>query len=159
MESCYGKFPTKQDLSARFRTRVRFDPHSMSKEPSSFAKVPKRTLTSQEQEWVREIVLANPEWADVQLAALYVVAECTCGCRSVVIDSPTEVQNPKLLDHQGLVGSIALGIKVEGRDDVVSVLLHFAEGSLSLLEVVWYNFPDPVPSSWIETSRNISVGE
>ena len=123
----------------------------MSKEPSSFAKVSKRTLTSQEQEWVREIVLANPEWADVQLAALYVVAECTCGCRSVVLDDPTEVQNPKLSDHQGLVGGITLGIKVEGRDDVVSVLLHFAGGTLSLLEVVWYNFPDPVPSTWIET--------
>jgi hypothetical protein len=27
----------------------------------------------------------------------------------------------------------------------------------SLLEVVWYNFPDPVPSDWIEMSRHVSV--
>jgi hypothetical protein len=105
------------------------------------------------------MVLANPQWADVQLAALHVVAECTCGCRSVVLEHPAEGQNRKLLGHQGLVGEITLGIKVEGRDDVISVLLHFTEGSLSLLEVVWYNFPDPVPSNWIETSRNISVGD
>jgi hypothetical protein len=70
----------------------------------------------------------------------------------------TGKRDPPPLGHQGLVGKITLGIKVDGRDDVISVLLHFAEGSLSLLEVVWYNFPDPVPSTWIETSRNISVG-
>ena len=51
-----------------------------------------------------------------------------------------------------------MAVKVNGQDDVISVLLHFAEGNLSLLEVVWYNFPDPVPRSWTEISRTISVG-
>jgi len=57
-----------------------------------------------------------------------------------------------------LVGEISLGINAGGREDVISVLLHFAEGSLSLLEVIWYNFPEPIPATWVETSSQISVG-
>lgn len=129
----------------------------MSNDHSSFVTVPIRPPTPQEQEWIREIVLSSPQWADAELGDLFVVAACTCGCRSVVIEAPPQPQNPKLLNHQGLVGGIDLGVKVGGKDDVITVLLHFAQGSLSLLEVVWYNFPEPVPSSWTETSRRISV--
>ena len=130
----------------------------MSKNHSSYEAVPRRPLSSQEAAWVRELVLANPQWADVEIVDLHVVAECTCGCRSVVLEEPPKPQNPKLVGHQGLVGEIALAVKVNGLDDVISVLLHFAEGSLSLLEVVWYNFPDPIPPVWTEISRQISVG-
>ena len=129
----------------------------MSNGHSSFVKISRRPTTPQEQEWIREIVLSNPQWADAELGDLFVVAACTCGCRSVVIEAPPQPQNPRLVGHQGLVGAIDLGVRVDGKDDVISVLLHFAEGSLSLLEVVWYNFPDPVPPSWTETSRRISV--
>jgi hypothetical protein len=129
----------------------------MNKEHGSYVGVPRRQLTSQEAAWVRELVLANPQWADVEITDLHVVAECTCGCRSVVLEKPPMPQNPKLLGHQGLVGEIELSVKVKGVDDVITVLLHFAEGSLSLLEVVWYNFPEPIPSSWTEVSRHISV--
>jgi hypothetical protein len=130
----------------------------MSKEHGSYAEVPRRPLTSQEAAWVRELVLANPQWADVEITDLYVVAACSCGCRSVVLEKPAKPQNPKLVGHQGLVGEIELGVKIQEQDDVISVLLHFADGSLSLLEVVWYNFPDPIPSVWTEISRHISVG-
>jgi hypothetical protein len=130
----------------------------MSKGHGSYEKVPRRPLTAQEAAWLRELVLSNPQWADVEIVEPYVVAECTCGCRSVVLEDPSRPQNPELLGHQGLVGEISLAVRVNGHDDVISVLLHFAEGSLSLLEVVWYNFPDPVPSSWTEISRSISVG-
>jgi hypothetical protein len=129
----------------------------MNKAHGSYAEVPRRTLTSQEAAWVRELVLANPEWADVEIADLYVVAQCTCGCRSVVLEKPPKPQNPKLVGHQGLVGEIELNVTIQGQNDVISVLLHFAEESLSLLEVVWYNFPDPIPSSWTEVSRSISI--
>jgi hypothetical protein len=130
----------------------------MSKEHGSYAEVPRRPLTSQEAAWVRDLVLANPQWADAEITDLYVVAECTCGCRSVVFETPSKPQNPKLISHQGLVGEIELGVTIKGQNDVISVLLHFAEGRLSLLEVVWYKFPDPIPSSWTEISRSISVG-
>lgn len=129
----------------------------MSNDPSSYVKIPTRPVTPQEREWIREIVLSNPQWADAELGDLRVVAACTCGCRSVVIEAPPQPQNPKLVGHQGLVGSIDLGVLVNGKDDTISVLLHFAQGSLSLLEVVWYNFPNPVPSRWTEISRRISV--
>jgi hypothetical protein len=103
----------------------------------SYVKVVPMPLTSQEIEWVREIVLSNPQWADTELTNLRVMAECTCGCRSGMLEKPTQAQNSKLIGHQGLVGEIELGIKLDGHEDVISVLLHFAEGSLSLLEVVW----------------------
>ena len=130
---------------------------SMSSHSNSFVKIPRRSLTSQQATWIRDIVLANPDWADVNLENLHIVAECGCGCRSVVLEEPPQLQNPKFLGHQGLVGEISLGIKVDGREDVISVLLHFAEGSLSLLEVIWYN-EDPIPATWTEISRDISVG-
>jgi hypothetical protein len=57
-----------------------------------------------------------------------------------------------------MVGEIELGINLDGRNDVISVLLHFAEGSLSLLEVIWYNFPEPVPSTWKEINREVCIG-
>jgi hypothetical protein len=130
----------------------------MSKDHGSYEKVPRRPLTSQEATWLRELVLASPQWADAEILGPHVAAECTCGCRSVILEEPSHPQNPKLVGHQGLVGEISLAVKVNGQDDVISVLLHFAEGSLSLLEVVWYNFPDPVPCSWTEISRTISIG-
>lgn len=130
----------------------------MMAEHSSYVSVEPRPLTAEETDWVREIVLANPQWADVELADLRVSAECTCGCRSVVLKEPAKVQNSKMVGHQGPVGQMDLSIKINGREDVVTVLLHFARGSLSVLEVVWYNFPEPVPRSWTEVSRTISPG-
>lgn len=120
--------------------------------------IPRRPLTPEEFEWVRAFVLSNPQWADVQIPELYVTAECTCGCRSVVLEEPPIAQNPRLVGHQGLVGRMSLAIRFDGRDDVVSVLLHYAEGSLSLLEVVWFNFPEPVPRSWVEMDRSTNSG-
>jgi hypothetical protein len=42
----------------------------MSEDHGSYIKVPRRSLTPQEEEWIREIVLANPRWADAQLGKL-----------------------------------------------------------------------------------------
>lgn len=130
----------------------------MNTEHGSYVKIIPRNLTPQETEWVREIVLSNAQWADAELSNLQVVAECTCGCRSVVLGKSMHPQNAKLIGHQGLVGEIELGIKLAEGEDIISVLLHYAEGSLSLLEVVWYNFPDPVPHFWVEIRRTVSAG-
>jgi len=127
-------------------------------EHSSYISVPKRHPTSQEGAWINEIVLANPAWSDVALGELLIIAECSCGCRSVVLETPSQPQNPRFVARQGLVGEIELGINFDGKNDVISVLLHFAEGSLSLLEVIWYNFPEPVPSSWTEINRSVRIG-
>ena len=129
----------------------------MSKDPGSYITVPRRLLSPQDHEYVRTIVSSNSQWSDVSFGELFAVAACTCGCRSAVIEAPPHPQNPKLVGHQGLVGGIDLSVKVDGGDEVISVLLHFAEGSLSLLDIIWYNFPRPIPAVWIETNRRISV--
>ena len=126
---------------------------------SSFISVERRHVTTEELAWIHDIVSANPAWADFELGEIFVVAECTCGCRSVVLEEPEHVQNPGMVGHQGLVGEIDVSIRFDGRDDVVSVLLHHAEGSLSLLEIIWYNFPEPVPRQWIELGRDLRVGD
>jgi hypothetical protein len=129
----------------------------MSKEPGSYRTIPTRLLSPEEQDYVRTIVSSNPKWSDVSFGNLFATAACTCGCHSIVIEAPPHPQNPKLVGHQGLVGGIELGIRADEKDEVVSVLLHFTEGSLSLLEIVWYNFPKPVPAVWIETERRVYV--
>lgn len=126
---------------------------------SSFVKVDRRQVTAEERGWIHDIVSASPAWAGVQLGDLFVVAECMCGCRSVVLEEPDHVQNPRMVGHQGLVGEIDLNIRIESRGDVASVLLHYAEGNLSLLEVIWYNFPEPVPRKWIEFGREVRRGD
>ena len=119
---------------------------------SSLIRVERRHVTTEELAWIHYIASANPAWADAHLGELFVVAQCACGCRSVVLEEPEYVQNSKMIDHRGLVGEIDFSIRV-------SVLLHCAEGNLSLLEVIWYNFPKSVPHQWIELSRDLRVGD
>jgi hypothetical protein len=112
---------------------------------SSYVSVERRELTSREAELTGALTSSNPQWASVDVNSLRVVAECRCGCQSVVFAEPSELQNAREVGHQDLVAEMSLNIKTEERDDVISVLLHFAQGSLSLLEIVWYNFPEPIP--------------
>jgi hypothetical protein len=98
---------------------------------SSYVEVERRPVSTEERAWMRDIASLNSVWADVQLGEIIVVAECTCGCRSVVLEAPEHVQNARLIGHQGLVGEIDLSVRFDGGDDVVSVLLHYAEGNLA----------------------------
>jgi hypothetical protein len=127
-------------------------------EHNTLVAVPRRKLTEQEAQWVRDIISANPDWADVSLGDLYVVKQCICGCRTVVLDEPPFVQNPKVAEHQDVVGEIDLHVALDdGKDDYISVLLHHSWGKLTYLEVIWYNFPEPVPSHWTELGREVRV--
>lgn len=130
----------------------------MRTEHNTLVAVPKRKLTEQEAQWVRDIVAANPEWADVDLGELYVVKQCVCGCRTVVFEEPASVQNPRVAEHQDVVGEIDLHVQLDnGGESYISVLLHHSWGKLTYLEVVWYEFPDPVPSHWTELGREVRV--
>ena len=123
---------------------------------NSLVSVPRRPLTEQEAQWVRDIVSVNPDWADVNLGDLFAVKECICGCRTVVFEEPSFVQNPKVAAHQDVVGEIDLHVALENsKDDYISVLLHHSWGKLTYLEVIWYNFPEPVPSHWTELGREV----
>jgi len=126
----------------------------------SAVSVPRRNLTNEEQQWVRDITLANPLWADADLGELFVIGECSCGCRTIIFEEPRFVQNPQEKDHQGPVGEMTIRIKNKNRnvEDVVTLLLHQTEGKLTDLEVVWYNFPEPVPKTWVEVGRTIRSG-
>lgn len=123
---------------------------------SSFVSVVSRPLSPRETDLIQSLTSINPEWAGVEPTSLRVIAECQCGCQSVVLALPPEPQNCRGVGHQGPIGEISLSIRSERGDDLITVLLHQAEGSLSLLEVVWYNFPDPIPNEWIELSRDVA---
>jgi hypothetical protein len=122
---------------------------------SSFVSVEKRELTSREAELTEALTTSNSEWASLDVKTLRVIGECRCGCQSVVFEKPREPQNARAVGHQNLVGEMSVSIKTQGTDDIISVLLHFAEGSLSLLEIVWYNFPEPIPENWTEVGREV----
>lgn len=121
----------------------------------SMAPVESRSLTLREAEFARSLTRISREWANVDSASLRVIAECRCGCQSVMLAEPAEPQNTTGVGHQGPVGELSLSIRTDHGDDVVSVLLHQAHGSLSLLEIIWYNFPEPVPTEWTELSREV----
>jgi hypothetical protein len=126
-----------------------------SKSHGSIVTVPKRSLTDEEEKWIREIAEANPAWADVDLGEIFVVGECSCGCRTIVFGESPFVQNPTVAGHQGPIGEMSIRIRRDDVEDVVSVLLHQTGGKLTDLEVVWYNFPEPVPKTWVEVARTI----
>lgn len=119
--------------------------------------IPKRPLTDQERGWINDILSASKEWADVCLGEVYAIGKCPCGCRTVLLEEPQHVHNRRLIGEKGLVGEIDLTIRVDDKEDVVSVLLHHLGGNLSELEVVWYNFPEPVPSDWTEIFRKVTA--
>jgi len=131
---------------------------TVAAEHNTLVDVPKRILAEQEAQWVRDIVSANPEWADVNLGELYVVKQCICGCRTAVFEEPIFVQNARVSGHQDVVGEIDLHIRLEdGKDSYVSVLLHHSWGKLTYLDVIWYEFPEPVPSRWTELRREVRI--
>ena len=146
---------SRQNPSLRDASRVNSGDNKMT--PSSYLDIAKRPATDEEAGWISDLVSANPEWKSVTVQPLFVIGMCRCGCRSIVLDQPKEAQNPSLIGHQGLVAKMSMTICFDGKMDVVSVLLLHAGGSLSTLEVVWYNFPDPIPLSWIEINREILV--
>jgi hypothetical protein len=121
---------------------------------STWLPIQRRPLTPEEKGWVRDILSASKEWADVYVGELYAIAKCPCGCRTVLLEEQG-VHNPRLIRDKGLVGEMDLAIRIGSKEDVASVLLHHVGGSLRELEVVWYNFPEPVPTNWTEISRRV----
>ena len=104
-------------------------------ENDGFIAVPRRPLTTQEVEWVTEIVLISPQWADVSLGSLYVIRELrlgasVCGVREAgaAADSSSE---PVI--RAWWVKSISQSY-TGGKKEPLTILLHYADGSLSLLE-------------------------
>jgi hypothetical protein len=113
-----------------------------------------RSLSSQERSWIREILESNPHWADVDLNAARVIAQCDCGeCRTVFLDSPTP-QNPGLVGTKGWVGRI----EIRTTDDFgITVALDQCDGNLSGLYVDALDLSEVgdrvFPDEWRETTH------
>ena len=91
-----------------------------------------RSLSSQERSWIREILEKHPQWADVDLNAAQVIAQCDCGkCKTVFLASLAS-QNRLLAGTKGWVGRIEI---MTTDDFMITVGLDQNEGNLSGLYV------------------------
>jgi hypothetical protein len=113
----------------------------------------RRNLTSQEKEWINSILRANAMWADVTIRNIYVDGECTCGCRTVHLERPTEPQNPRTAGL--LIENVGMMWIFTEMDKAIGITLHAKYGSLGELEVVYQENSEPWPSTWREVSRRI----
>ena len=110
-----------------------------------------RSLSPQERSWIHEILEHNPRWADVDLNAARVIAQCDCGkCRTIFLDSLLP-QNPLLAGTKGWVGRI----EIRTSDDFgITIALDQLNGSLSGLYVDAVDLTDaadrPFPDQWQE---------
>ena len=110
--------------------------------------IPRRKLTEEEMEWVRESLRPRTELANFSIPQLFAISKCPCGtCRTIGLE-PIELPNWK--GKSGKVGGMGLQTKDHGPIDI---LLHANDGFLVELEMIWYNFPRPFPESWEEVSR------
>lgn len=113
----------------------------------------KRPLTEQERSWVSAILSVSKEWADVNVDPLFATGRCPCGkCRSIRLEAPTRPQNP--LSKLRLIGEIDIQTD-EG--DLLTIMLHARNGSLSELEVINDHSFKAVPERWKEVSRWVTV--
>jgi hypothetical protein len=127
--------------------KVVFNREHIGREPVA---IPRRPLSDEEMEWVRQSLSSRKEFADFPLPQLFAVAKCPCGtCRTVGL-APVEL--PKWKGESGHLGGITIGTQDHGPIDI---LLHANNGSLVEMEVIWYNFPNPFPNSWLEVSRTV----
>jgi hypothetical protein len=110
--------------------------------------IPRRALTEEEMEWVRQSLRSRRDLADFLVPQLFAVSKCPCGtCRTVGLE-PLELPN-----YKGRSGKIAgLGIQTKEHGPI-DILLHANDGFLIEMEVIWYNFSQPFPEAWGEVSR------
>lgn len=111
--------------------------------------IPARDLSAQERSWIQEILNTNKLWADMDLGATKVVAECDCGeCRTAYLDSP---QNPSLGGTRGYIGRIEIRTNNEFG---ITITLDQLDGKLSELYVNAVDLSDdgsrPFPEHWGE---------
>lgn len=111
-------------------------------------RIPRRALTEEEMEWVRQSLCCQKDFVDFLVPQLFAVSKCPCGtCRTIGLE-PLELPNYK--GRSGKVGGLGLQTKDHGPIDI---LLHANDGFLVEMEVIWYNFPQPFPEAWEEVSR------
>jgi hypothetical protein len=112
--------------------------------------IPKRPLSEEEMEWVRQSLSSRKELVEFRLPQLFAVSKCPCGtCRTLGLE-PVEL--PNLKDKSGHLGGITIQTKDHGP---IEILLHANKGFLVEMEVIWFYFPKPFPKSWVEVGRTV----
>jgi hypothetical protein len=112
--------------------------------------IPKRPLSAEEMEWVRQSLGARKELLDFEVPQLFAISKCPCGtCRTVGLEA---IALPGWESQSGHVGGITISTKDHGPIDI---LLHANDGYLVQMEVIWYFFPKPFPDVWEEVSRTV----
>ena len=114
--------------------------------------IPARDLNPQERSWIQEILNTDKLWADIDLGATKVVAECDCGgCRTAYLDSP---RNQSSLGTRGYIGRIEIRTNNEFG---ITVTLDQLDGRLSELYVNAVDLGDdgsrPFPEHWGEIAH------
>jgi hypothetical protein len=112
--------------------------------------IPRRPLSEEEMEWVRQSLSSRKEFAEFQLPQLFAVSKCPCGtCRTVGLE-PFELPNWR--GESGHLGGITIETKDHGPIDI---LVYTNKGFLVEMEVIWYYFPKSFPKSWVEVNRTV----
>ncbi|WP_263382599.1 hypothetical protein [Granulicella arctica] len=120
---------------------------TVARTSSSMVPVESRPLTLRESEFAHSLASISRQWAHVDITLSESHRGMPLWLSVCDAAQPAEPQNAIGVGHQGPIGELSLSIRLDHGSDVVSVLLHQAQGSLSLLEIIWYNFPEPVQPS------------
>jgi hypothetical protein len=124
------------------------------KHRAGWVAIPKRPLTAQERSWVKEILAASKEWADVTIGELFAVGRCPCGfCRAIQLEQSEHPQNPKATGR-GQIGDIDIHAQA---GDIINVALYASNGSLTDLDVLCEFSSKSVPDTWTEVSRYVEA--
>lgn len=117
-----------------------------------------RSLSPQEQSWIREILAHNQRWADVDIGDAQVVAQCDCNtknCKTVYLDSPLP-QN-SFTHSKGYLGRIEI-MTVD--DFLITVTLDQEDGKICELYVDFLDLHEPgnriAPDQWQEKSHTVT---
>jgi hypothetical protein len=115
----------------------------------------RRELTAQEKEWINAILQTNKVWADVTIGDIYVDGECTCGCRTVHLERPSQPQNARTANL--FIENVGMMWIVTELGKTIEIILHAKNGSLGELEVIYQANTEPWPSTWREMSRKFLI--
>src|SRR5208283_1246864 len=111
---------------------------------------PKRPLSIEEMDWVRQSLGSRMDFVDFSLPQLFAISKCPCRtCRTVGLEP---IALPTWEGRSGYIGGITINTKEHGP---IEILLHANNGYLVEMEVIWFFFPKPFPDRWEEVSRTI----
>lgn len=147
-----GTTPGGRRHRAQRQRRLRMMGHN----PTDQIRTIRREITLQEREWISAILRSHTDWSNIGVGELDAIGECTCGCRSIMLDLSRSPRNPK---WQDLTSAVVGDIYIQTDDDKsIEIILHAQNGVLQELAVICNANSEPVPAAWREVARYIYTG-